>query len=49
MPDPQKAFQIFSTQYEGLKDCYSRFFPALKDFAFTELTAVVTIPLGGEN
>ena len=49
MPDPQKAFQIFETQYEDLKDCYSRFFPALKDFAFSELAAVSTVPLDGKN
>lgn len=37
MPDPLPAFRIFETQYEELKACYYRFFPDLKNFAFTEL------------
>ncbi|MBN9379273.1 MAG: DUF479 domain-containing protein [Chitinophagaceae bacterium] len=37
MPDPLRAFHIFETQYEDLKACYNRFFPDLKNFAFTEL------------
>jgi len=37
MPDPSAAFQIFNMQYEQLQDCYRRFFPELKNFAFTEL------------
>ena len=37
MPDAMQAFHIFGTQYEGLKACYERFFPDLKNFAFAEL------------
>jgi len=37
MPDPSTAFQIFESQYEQLQDCYRRFFPELKNFAFNEL------------
>jgi len=37
MPDPIPAFQIFESQYEQLQDCYRRFFPELKNFAFNEL------------
>jgi len=41
MPDPVRAFHIFETQYEGLKDCYDRFFPDLKNFAFAELRQLI--------
>jgi acyl carrier protein phosphodiesterase len=41
MPDPIQAFHIFRTQYEDLKACYERFFPDLKNFAFTELQHIV--------
>ncbi|HVU56996.1 MAG TPA: ACP phosphodiesterase [Puia sp.] len=37
MPDPDAAFQTFNTRYEQLQDCYRRFFPELKEFAFNEL------------
>jgi acyl carrier protein phosphodiesterase len=37
MPEPSAAFQIFNTRYEQLQDCYRRFFPELKNFAFNEL------------
>jgi len=44
MPDPGRAFQIFEIQYEGLKDCYYRFFPDLKNFASAELQRLQNMP-----
>ena len=41
MPDPMQAFHIFRTQHVGLKACYERFFPDLKNFAFTELQSLL--------
>jgi acyl carrier protein phosphodiesterase len=38
MDDPHTAFLIFEENYAGLKTHYENFFPALKEFAFTELT-----------
>ena len=38
MPDPSAAFSTFNTRYEQLQDCYRRFFPELKEFAYSELT-----------
>lgn len=43
MPDPDQAFRIFGTQYEALKDCYYRFFPNLKNFAFNELQQLLAV------
>jgi acyl carrier protein phosphodiesterase len=37
MPDPSAAFQTFNARYEQLQDCYRRFFPELKEFAYNEL------------
>lgn len=37
MPDPAAAFDTFNFHYEQLQDCYRRFFPKLKEFAFDEL------------
>ena len=42
MPDPARAFHIFETQYEDLKDCYYRFFPDLKNFASAELQRLLS-------
>lgn len=44
MPDPIPAFRTFETQYEELKDCYNRFFPALKNFAFIALQSRLPFP-----
>ncbi len=44
MPDPAPAFRTFEAHYEGLKTCYQRFFPALKNFAFTELQQLSSFP-----
>jgi acyl carrier protein phosphodiesterase len=43
MPDPLPAFRIFETQYDDLKACYYRFFPDLKNFAFSELQQLLSI------
>jgi acyl carrier protein phosphodiesterase len=37
MPPPAAAFEIFNSRYEQLEECYRRFFPELKAFAFEEL------------
>ncbi|HEY4205626.1 MAG TPA: ACP phosphodiesterase [Puia sp.] len=37
MPEPTAAFGIFNASYEQLQDCYRRFFPELKEFAFDHL------------
>jgi len=36
MSDSTKAFQVFETHYGALEKCYSRFFPLLKEYAYTK-------------
>jgi acyl carrier protein phosphodiesterase len=39
MAPPEMACQLFEDHYKELEACYALFFPALKDFAFTILSA----------
>lgn len=41
MADPEKACRLFETHYKELEACYTLFFPALKDFAFTTLQQLI--------
>ena len=40
MPGPEAAFAIFETHYRELQECYTRFFPALKDFSMKTLVTL---------
>ncbi len=41
MHESQSAYQIFNENYIQLGDCYERFFPQLKEYAFKSLAALM--------
>jgi acyl carrier protein phosphodiesterase len=45
MPPPEEACRLFELHYEGLKACYTVFFPALKHFAFSTLQELASAGL----